>query len=815
MLARPSLFVRASPLLVLVALVFTLAPDTLAQTAAPSGPNSDPTYQDLRNIALGNESVSVTDLKLKRDAATFVLHSGSVCFVPPVNGKITGAVFVGEGKFVLNPLIDSERKSLRLLSENNEDEFTEQFDRLVLRFTDGTYDEIKRASTVGPARCDAGPLKDSQYTTRHRIKRNLEARLLEEVLSPSPRGYFIAFIHGRRYEDKELFEIEPNRDVDQVDFRTYSENRRSGDWASFSLSEFQPGGRPFRIDHQQLDATFEKSGHLSGKATTTLVATRRGLAVVPFDLFRSLRVQSVTTDGQPLSFIQEDKNEDSDVTVILPKPLDLGEKIVITTAYAGKDAIINTGGGNYYPVARMNWYPNEPDSAFGQYSKYDMTFHIPKGMKMAATGVLLSSSDQGDQNVSVWKSEAAQTVAGFSFGRFTEEQTRLTQPEYFIQSFANEESPDWVKQLKDVVNQDLFPVKPEELTGRYEVALGTMSTTSLNKKALAEGQFAVQLYTDYFGPSLFKHMQLTQQTACNFGQSWPELVWIPICYYFDVSVRHQLGLQWRDKGYWKVVAPHEVAHQWWGHTVGFSSGRDQWMSEGFADFSASLYLSFVEKDTKKFLTFWNDERELLLERNAEGFRAIDAGPLTMGYRSSNTRTGWDITRRLIYPKGAYILHMIRMMMYDRHSGDDLFKETMRDLVKTYRGKPATTEDFKAILEKHMTPEMDLDSNHKMDWFFNEYVYGTQLPTYKLDFSFDTAPGGARTLNLKVTQSNVDSNFKTLVPVYVELEDGKIVLLGRVRLIGTTPYEQKVSLGTPKVKPRSAVINYYDDVLCSP
>ena len=158
-------------------------------------------------------------------------------------------------------------------------------------------------------------MKDSQYTTRHRIKRNLEARLLEEVLSPSPRGYFIAFIHGRRYEDKELFEIEPNRDVDQVDFRTYSENRRSGDWASLSLSEFQPGGRPFRIDHQQLDATFEKSGHLSGKATTTLVATRRGLAVVPFDLFRSLRVQSVTTDGQPLSFIQEDKNEDSDFTV--------------------------------------------------------------------------------------------------------------------------------------------------------------------------------------------------------------------------------------------------------------------------------------------------------------------------------------------------------------------------------------------------------------------------------------------------------------------------------------------------------------------
>ena len=59
-----------------------------------------------------------------------------------------------------------------------------------------------------------------------------------------------------------------------------------------------------------------------------------------------------------------------------------------------------------------------------------------------------------------------------------------------------------------------------------EVALGNMSTTGLIKKALAEGELAVQLYTDYFGPSSFKRVALTQQTACNFGQSWPELVWI-------------------------------------------------------------------------------------------------------------------------------------------------------------------------------------------------------------------------------------------------------------------------------------------------
>jgi aminopeptidase N len=347
------------------------------------------------------------------------------------------------------------------------------------------------------------------------------------------------------------------------------------------------------------------------------------------------------------------------------------------------------------------------------------------------------------------------------------------------------------------------------------MALGTMSTTGLNKKALAEGELAVQLYTDYFGPSLFKRLQLTQQTACNFGQSWPELVWIPICYYFDTTVRHELGMDWGDRGYWKVVTPHEVAHQWWGHTVGFDSYRDQWMSEGFSDMSASLYLTMIEKNPKKFITFWNGERDLLLERNAQGYRAIDVGPLTMGYRTSNSRTGFDTTRRLIYPKGAYVLHMIRMMLHDNRTGDQRFKDLMQDFVKTYAGKAATTEDFKAMVEKHMTPEMDLERNHKMDWFFNEYVYGTQLPSYKLDSSFDTGPDGDVVMTVKMTQSNVNDSFLMLVPIYLELADGNMFALGRAKLAGNSSFEQKIPLKGLKVKPRRAVLSYYDDVLASP
>jgi hypothetical protein len=788
---------------------------TFAQTAGPAA-NSDATYQALRGVSLGGEAVTVNHLELKRDAGTFHLHSGTVCFVTPVNGKITGAVFVGEGNFVLDPPMDAERKSLKLLTKENE--FSEQFEHLVLRFTDSTYEDIKKSGSAGGGGCDAGLLKDTQRTTRHKLKTNLESRILEDLMSTEPGGLFVAFIHGKHYNGQELYTIDPHEPRDQVQFMTYDENK-FGEWAEFPMSgPHDPAtvGIPIRIQHHQLETTIEKSGNLMGKAQTDFTAHLNGVRVVPFNLYRTLRVRSVKTeDAQMLPFIQEDKNDDADFAVILPKPLLKGEHSKLTTEYEGKEAVTNEGGGNYFPNpgARVNWYPNNRSAGLGEYASYDLTFRVPKGMQIAATGIRIGERDEGGQNVTVWKSEVPQTVAGFSLGRFKMEEGKLTKPEYLVQSFANQESPDWVNSLRHSAEGDL----PNAVGAMQQpaVALGTMSTTGLNKKALAEGELAVQLYTDYFGPSLFKHMQLTQQTACDFGQSWPELVWIPICYYFDSTVRHQLGMDWGDRGYWKVVTPHEVAHQWWGHTVGFNSGRDQWMSEGFSDMSASLYLTLIERNPKKFITFWNDERELLLEKNAQGFRAIDVGPLTMGYRANNSRTGFDITRRLIYPKGAYILHMVRMMMHDNRTADQHFKETMQDFVKTFSGQAATTEDFKAILEKHMTPEMDLEGNHKMDWFFNEYVYGTQLPSYKLESSFDIGADGDVIFNVKLSQSNVDDKFAMLVPLYLELADGNMFFLGRARMQGNKTIEQKIPLKGLKTKPRAAVLNYYDDVLASP
>ena len=835
---RP-LEIAAVLLLALLGLPASASAQTLEkrpeQAPAPSGvpakANSDPTYQQLRNIGLSSETSVANNLVLKRDAGTFTFRSGSFYFLAPVNGKVTGAVFLGDGSFNLVPPLEMERRSLSLLSR--ELAFTEEFNESVLRFTDGTYDEIKKAAGVSagsPAGNAAGSLKEINDALRTKLKANLHGRLLEDVLSPEPGGFFIAYIKGKKYNSKLVYENDPHgvEDPEEVALYTWDENK-FGVWASFHYSEEYKNGKAkgteqnalVDIDQQKLDTQIEKSGKLNGNATTTFKALANGVRVVPFALFPKLRVESVTdATGAQLSFIQENKDEDADFFVILPKVLHQGESFSITTVYSGKDAVSNEGGGNYFPIARATWYPN---TSFGDYADYDLTFRIPKGLTMVATGTPVSNVNEGDQNISEWKSEVPQAVSGFQFGKFKKEQATIASG-YQIEAYANEAPPDWVTSLQHVAEDDLPGQGADRaLMNQSGVALGTMSTTGMTKKALAEGQYAIALYTSYFGPAPYKRVAMTQQTACGFGQAWPALVYLPMCAFFDTTTRHSINnmfhIVFDDPYYYKVVAAHEVSHQWWGHKVGFSSYRDQWMSEGFADLSSSIFMQATQPNLQDFLNYWKWNRELLTEKNREGYRAIDVAPVTMGYRAANSKTGFDIGFRLLYPKGAYILHMIRMMMWDSRTSDHdvRFKSLMTDFSNTYANRIASTEDFKAMVEKHMTREMDLDGNNRMDWYFNQYVYGTALPTYQMDSSFGTGADGGPVLNMKITQSNVDSRFRMLVPVYLELANGKVFKLGNMRMAGNTTVEEHVPLSAIglKERPKRAMLNYMYDVLCTP
>lgn len=190
---------------------------------------------------------------------------------------------------------------------------------------------------------------------------------------------------------------------------------------------------------------------------------------------------------------------------------------------------------------------------------------------------------------------------------------------------------------------------------------------------------------------------------------------------------------------------------------------------------------------------------------------MDVGPVVMGSRVSTSRSGGNVYQMLIYPKGAYILHSLEMLFWTSKYGEAPFKTAMHDFVKTYQNKAATTEDFKAVMERDMPPWMDVEKNHKLDWFFNAYVYGTEVPRYAMTSTFEKK-GDETTVHFALTQSGVSDDFTMMVPVYIEFADKRVVLLGHATMKGSRTVEQTVNLGKLQSEPKRMVANYNFDLL---
>ena len=95
---------------------------------------------------------------------------------------------------------------------------------------------------------------------------------------------------------------------------------------------------------------------------------------------------------------------------------------------------------------------------------------------------------------------------------------------------------------------------------------------------------------------------------------------------------------------------------------------------------------------------------------------------------------------MTYSKGAYVLQMLRSRRYADQSPkpEQPIIDLMHDFIESHRDKPASTESFKAVAEKHMTKQMDLQQNGRLDWFFNQWVYGTEVP--RLEFNYQIQDG---------------------------------------------------------------------------
>jgi hypothetical protein len=777
-------------------------------------PNTEPNYRALRDSEV-REAYEVSNLTLKRDVGIITLKQGRVSFLPPVQGRVVLGVFTGEGEFTLKPFFEPEANYLKLVI--GKDSVVESFDRLVFCFTDESYDEIKRQGR--PSQVEARAT-ETLRDYRNRLRRNtetprsllesllsgedvenVETRLLAEIYNPQRPPSFSAYLFGRQHGDLRFY-LRPYGAVPQllspeevalinVDVQW----KEDGIWYLSHLeSEFKQGTASSEEDKRVIDAEHYKietaiSGEkLTASAELSFKALRPGERVLNFGLLPTLRVTRVLFGEQEIPFIQEKKNLDSAFVAILPAPLAVGAPQKIKIEYEGQKVLEDAGGGNFAVGARTSWYPSV--NAFNDRATYDLTFKVPKKYTLVGVGKKVKEWQEGDFAASQWVSAVPLAVAGFNYGDFKKKELTDEATKYGIEGYATSNLPNNLKGAESI---------------------GGMSPVRLLDSGLIEAQNSLRIFTHWFGPAPYGRIAITQQPQMFFGQSWPTLVYLPIISFFDSTQRWRLfGMQSGLTEFIQEVTSHEVAHQWWGHIIGWASYHDQWLSEGFADFSASLYLQTTEQKPDKYLTFWKRHQETILTKNEFGKRANDAGPLWMGLRLNTYKTP-GAYGRIVYPKGGYVLHMLRWMMYDRQTGDQRFKAMMQDFVKENFNRNVSTERFQRYVEKHMTPAMDLEGNKRMDWFFREWVYGTEIPRYKLDYTLTPQSDGKTLLIATVTQSEVSPNFKMIVPLYLDF-DGKVMRLGEAKLYGSSATPE-IKMLLPQ-KPKRVLVNYNYDVLAT-
>jgi hypothetical protein len=587
--------------------------------------------------------------------------------------------------------------------------------------------------------------------------------------------------------------VDPGNERDGVWYLTH----RASEWAA-NKADSGENKRVVAAQNYRIETVIGKNTHLASVAEVQFQAVVNGGRVIRFGLLPALRVSRVTApsgptgeNGREVPFIQEDRKQDGSFYAIMPEAMTAGKSYQLHIEYEGDHVVRSEGTGNFSVEARESWYPSL--NTFADRATYDLTFKVPKQFTLVSVGKLMSESKEGDFAVSEWKSDVPLAVAGFNYGLFKKKQVTDDTLHYQIETYSTSEVPDYLK----------------EATSDMAISPSSMADT-----ARVDAQNAMRLFSQSFGPCPYGRIAITQQPQFNFGQSWPTLVYLPLSAFLDATHRWMLmgGSAFRFAAFIQEVTPHEVSHQWWGHMVGWATYHDQWLSEGFAEFSAGLFLEHTEK-AGEVNQFWDRAMHEIADKNQYGVAANDAGPLWMGLRLDTFKSA-GAYNRLVYPKGAYILQMLRMLMRDEKTGDQDFFAMMQDYVKTYLGSNPSSEDFRAMVEKHMKPLLDPEGNHSFAWFYRDWVYGTDLPKYRLEYSVKPASGdsaGKFVFTGKLTQSGVSPEFVMRVPIYFDF-DGKMLKAGFVTMKGSST-SSEVKINLPK-KPKRVMMNANHDVLAA-
>jgi len=817
-----------------------------AEIAHQSGP-AEALYLQLSSVGLDPGRVfRMRDVSLDRPSIHITFEDGTIAFTRDVLGKITGGFFAGEGEVLLVPPNEVERKSMSLFTGMAILE--ERFSTAYFRFNDNTAEELQPGLRA--------PQDAQEFVARwDETARNLahadamrllasfsdnlpaagEAKDLPSAKDPDADD---RILHARLQGEKlgvfdVIFDSTAGEQVEAGQTKSIDDGNVYYDvWTSFSpanaarsrapqkdISQTLPAEtesreEPVLMPRYVIDARVKPPKELDAEVNLDLDVKRGGSRFLAFELSRFLQIKTVEADGRAVEFIHNPAVEGTRlarsgndmVAVILPQPTVKGQKIRLSFVYGG-EVIAEAGKGLLYVGARGTWYPNRGMAM----ADFDLTFHYPAGWTLLATGkptplsqpsasASASSQDSGGVQVTRWVSERPLPVAGFNLGRYVRgmAQAGSVKVETYATAGVERDFPKAPQQLMQVDPQPAVPQIPSVLITPLA------PSPARNATAVAETTArAIRAYADRFGPFPYSQLALTQLPGPE-SQGWPGLVFLSSYAFLSPQERADLHMTPVHTLLNQLVPAHEAAHQWWGDLVTWSTYRDQWFSEGLANYCSLMLLQ--ESNPAGFRLIMEKYRQDLANENKDGNFTKDAGPVTLGGRllSSHFPGGYEA---ISYGRATWLFHMLRSMLQDeagkkdagRGIAEEPFVRSLRKVRQRYEGKAISTRELLNVFADDLPPALRYEGKASLDWFLEGWINGTSLPRLEVQNVKFATKGNTTIATGVIHQRDAPEDLVTSVPVYAVVAGRVPVLVGRVFADGSeTSFHLSVPGGTHRL-----------------
>jgi hypothetical protein len=746
------------------ALLVSPPPALRAQTA-PVAPAYADRFAEVMALSPAPDGVAdVSNLVLQRDLARFTLTSGKLYLLTPIGGRTVAALFRGTGTFSFAPTSPVEQH--RLARYENKTALEAPFTDVLLMFADTTMAELRTLAF----RAEAAPgevrdrVRDGLKYLSDEDSQTFDPDLMGALLNGDTTDLFYAHIR-RQGAEPLMFTLNPH-EVEAVSLS----GRATRWWAKDReiLSQFPRQGRardeqrtgertdPAEIRRYIMNVDLPQSGigeiAFAANAKLEITASSAVGPWVAFELFDKLKVDSARWDGgEPATVF---KGKDSQyLWVRLGSRMQPGETRTLSIAYHG-DLIERTI--DFFRIkASVAWYPLSLEGR--TLATFDLTFNTPDSYLLASVGERVDSSRAGRIITTRWVTPESIRNASFNLGLFKD---------YTVAEAG-------IPPVSVMISEEAHRKLGFHQSKMRETVGGDMSRS-------------LRFYQSVYGPTNIKHFYATEIPGFH-GEAFPGMLHLSWVTFQKTD----------DQGGDEVFRAHEVAHQWWGIGVDYLTYHDRWLSEGFAEFSGLWYMQTVRHSNDKYFAMLRQYRSSIF------LRKDVPGPISLGHRVQSSRDAdVDDYGTIVYKKGAWAVHMLRMLMLDlKTMNEDRFTETMQDFYRSYQGKRASTADFRRVVERHVGTDMG--------WFFDQWIYGTALPTYRVATRTDqlTADGQYR-VRLQVEQEGVPETFLMYVPVTVDLGKDQVARV-RVKVTGA---RSEITLPPMPAAPKAVRFNDLEAVL---